>query len=86
MAAYPYSKGTINLNAVVFKGTFDLVVPELELHGVQITATSVNQGSQWAVVESGYGKGASRGDDRNAFGTGRAYYLVMTSLPKLRGQ
>jgi hypothetical protein len=42
---FRYRKGIINFDAEVPYGTFDLGVTEEDLHGTQITGTSVNQGS-----------------------------------------
>ena len=42
---FRYRKGIINFDAKVPYGTFDLGVTEENLHGTQITGTSVKQGS-----------------------------------------
>jgi hypothetical protein len=41
---FRYGKGIIDLNATVPNGTFNLCVPEQELHGAQIAGTPVDQG------------------------------------------
>jgi hypothetical protein len=41
---FRYGKGIIDLDSEVPDSTFDLGVTEQELHGPQITSTSVNQG------------------------------------------
>ena len=41
---FRFGKGIIDLDAKVPVGTFDLSVPEQELHGSEIAGTSVDQG------------------------------------------